>query len=280
MRIVLAAAMLAASALPARAEVVHFYYVGIDSRATIPSGTYAGLPDPNNNRLTFLYGHQETTNPSSNHYHAKGTYSYTGANVGGATAVNPYNGAFGTGNAVRDAGVFNLLPGDGVFAGQFVSGLDPTDDSGNTLLRSVDALAGAPVNSPDWFQFNSGSGRWTKSLAGTNLQLKLISTTGGASVLDASGKVLMSQSGDTLNLGAGDSMAFTPIFSMSSLGTGSMVFTLTDLNGLYGDSGQFVYSLNATTAVPEPTSMLLVGVAAGFGGFASYRRRRKCATPA
>lgn len=272
-RFALFALLLSAWPTTARADLIHFYYVGVDTRTTIPSGTFTGLPDPNYHRLTFLYGHQDTANPPGNHYHAKGSYSYTGPNLGAGTAVNPYNGTPGVSNVVRDAGIFQLLPGTGSLEGKFVSGIDPADISDNTVLRSVDVLSGAPANSMDWYQFHSASDRWTTSLAGTNLQLKLTSITNGLEVVDANGNVLFDSAGDTFNLGAGDSMSFAPIFATSTPGfTGSATFILTDLNGLYGDSGQFVYSV---AAVPEPSSMLLLGaLALGVGTPAGVRRWR------
>jgi hypothetical protein len=65
------------------------FYVGIDGRHTLNAGTYSGLANPNYNRLTFLLGHSSVDAPTANHYHNKSAYSYTGANLGAVTAVNP-----------------------------------------------------------------------------------------------------------------------------------------------------------------------------------------------
>ncbi len=57
------------------------YYVGRDVRPTMVGGAYDGLPNPNFNRVTFLYAHTYPADPANNHYHSKGTYSYTGPNL-------------------------------------------------------------------------------------------------------------------------------------------------------------------------------------------------------
>lgn len=51
-------------------------YVGYDGLATIASGTYAGLSNPNPNCLIFLLDH-------GNYFHGIGVYRYTGP--GGST---------------------------------------------------------------------------------------------------------------------------------------------------------------------------------------------------
>lgn len=48
------------------------FYVGLDGLATVASGTYAGLSNPNADRLTLLFDH-------GNHFHGIGAYSYTGS---------------------------------------------------------------------------------------------------------------------------------------------------------------------------------------------------------
>src|SRR5690349_3565 len=46
-------------------------YIGYDGLSTVASGTYAGLSNPNLNRLTLLLDHGD-------HFHGIGAYSYTG----------------------------------------------------------------------------------------------------------------------------------------------------------------------------------------------------------
>src|SRR5690348_16557896 len=48
------------------------FYIGYDSLAAVASGTYAGLSNPNVDRLTLLFDH-------GNHFHGIGAYSYSGS---------------------------------------------------------------------------------------------------------------------------------------------------------------------------------------------------------
>jgi hypothetical protein len=52
------------------------YIIGVDSLGTLTRGTYAGLPNPNHRRLTFLYTHYT---PGTEHFHSIGAWSYTGS---------------------------------------------------------------------------------------------------------------------------------------------------------------------------------------------------------
>jgi hypothetical protein len=54
------------------------FYIGVDSFDVLQSGDYAGLENPNSDRLTFLYSHVEE-DPTTNHFHGIGSYSYSGA---------------------------------------------------------------------------------------------------------------------------------------------------------------------------------------------------------
>ena len=48
---------LTAPAVQAFDPAIASYFIGVDGQAIIPTGTYAGLPNPNHQRLTFLYAH-------------------------------------------------------------------------------------------------------------------------------------------------------------------------------------------------------------------------------
>ena len=64
------------AALPATVKAAeHNYYVTVDGRPTLTSGTYAGQANPNSGRLTLLYAHWNDDTPSSNHFHGIGVYS-------------------------------------------------------------------------------------------------------------------------------------------------------------------------------------------------------------
>ncbi|MFN4243778.1 MAG: all3515 family Zur-repressed PEP-CTERM protein [Tepidisphaerales bacterium] len=258
------------------------YYIGRDLRTTIPTGTYAGLPNPNFNRITFLYAHTYVDTPSNNHYHGKSNFTYVGPNLGAATAVQPFNGsAAGVPANFLPEGVFGnsprlqLLPGSGVFAGKWVSGLDPDENFGRLTIRSVDALV-APAsvpNSPAAILFNSSQGRWNGLIGGSNLTLHLVDISPGLGVADPSGNVLMTTPGDSVVLGNPDAdFSFTPVFFTTSglQANHFAVFRITD-NGTangglpFPESGQFQFNL----VVPEPAAL---GLLAPLGVLLTRRR--------
>jgi hypothetical protein len=238
------------------------YYIGVDSLATIASGAYADLANPNLGRLTFLYNHGD-------HYHAKGAFVYTGPNLGDSTAV-----AISASNYLPEGSAlpFALTPGSGAFAGLYVSGQTPDVPGSSIRIGSVDALAAAPAGSDESILFNSGGGRWTGSLAQAELAIELVGFTAGLSILDASGQSLFG-SGTTYALGSGGaSLDFAPIFAASAMGDYSASFRLIDTraSGGFGESGVFEYRF---TAVPEPSSVILAALGAAALPILARRRR-------
>ncbi len=257
-------------------EVVN-YIIGRDSRPAMIGGTYDGLDNPNYNRMTMLYAHWNESSPASNHYHSKGTYSYTGANNGAATLVNDFNGTFGTSNILPESPAVNdvwMMPGTGDFDGMFRTGLTNSLPFNNLRFRTVNSLDGFADGTPENYMFNSSSGRFNGLLGSEDVFLNLESISSGLSIRDASGNVLMDAAGQSFNLGAGDSIDFTPIFTVDdSVAGGSKyqaVFTLSSPGSSWGDGGRFVMQV---TAVPEPASMALVGLP--LVGFAIRRSRKR-----
>ncbi len=275
-----AGAMLSSSAAMAWDPQFAEYYVGRDLRTTIPSGVYAGLPNPNFNRITFLYAHTYIATPESNHYHGKSTFTYFGPNLGPDTAVQPFNGtATGEPRNYLPEGPFGssprlqLLPGSGVFAGKWVSGLDPDEDFGRITIKSVDSLAGAPTGSPTQVLFDSSGGRWNGLIAGSVLTLELVAISPGLSVANTVGSILMTTPGDQVLMGGGDaSLSFTPVF-VTEIGHQADLFATFRIldtgtgnaGGPFGASGQFTFNL----VVPEPATL---GLLAPLG--AALLRRR------
>ncbi|WP_165248701.1 all3515 family Zur-repressed PEP-CTERM protein [Paludisphaera soli] len=244
--IVCALALLGAAS-STRADMVN-YYIGVDSLATIASGTYAGLANPNAGRLTLLYNHGD-------HYHSKGIFVYTGPNVGVDTEVriSPSNYL-----PEGSAPPFALTPGSGVFAGMLVSGQTPDVEGSDIRFGSVDALMGFPADAEETILLNSSGGRWNGSIAQADLVIELVGATAGLSILDASGHSLFG-AGSTLALGLGvASLDFAPIFAAAAPGDYVASFRLRDLSGTFGDSGVFEYRFNA--AVPEPGSLALSAI--------------------
>lgn len=255
------ALLLLAATASTRADMAPFL-IGVDGRTTIPSGTYAGLPDPNGGRLTFLYNHGD-------HYHAKAAYTYTGPNLGAGTevTVSPSNYV-----PEGSAAPFALTPGSGVFSGLYVS----SETGSNTEIGSVESLRGFAPDADETTLLNSSGGRWNGSIVDAELVIELVGATAGLSILDASGLPIFS-GGTTLALGlAGASMSFSPIFAASAPGDYAAQFRVYDArtNG-FGSSGVFEYRFNATAAVPEPGSLATASIAGlAATGFALRRRRR------
>ncbi len=274
---------LAASPAVLYGEIVE-YYIGRDSLANIATGVYAGLANPNHNRLTFLYAHSYPdpalnlggTTWTSNHYHSKGTYSYTGGvNLGVNTPFNDFNGTFGTSNILPESPLVNDIfarPGSGAFTGLFRTGFDNGTDFNNLRIRSVNSLDGFAPGTGEHFMFNSSSGRWAGLLGSSDVFLNLVSISSGLTVRDASGTILMDGAGDSINLGAGDSFDFTPVFAADSLGTYQAVFNVSSPGSGFADGGRFVFEV---TAVPEPASLALLAIPVSGYAIRRYRRRKQ-----
>lgn len=246
------------------------YYVGVDGSPTVSYGTYAGLANPNEGRLTFLWaGHGD-------HYHGIGTWGYSGpvsSPTVESTNVNNTIPEYYTGLPP-----LSLLPGSGAYAGAWTSGLgSATQDLeyGDLGVLATAALA-ATGDPADDLLFNSSGGRWTGSLGSQSIGLELVSISGGLQIGNALGSTLFAGGvGSIESMGTGDLLAFDPVFFTTVAGPAdySATFRLRDLGtagggaAAFGDSGTFNF---AFTVVPEPGTALLMGV--GLIGLASVRR--------
>jgi hypothetical protein len=236
------------------------YYVGVDGNTgNITSGTYAGLPQPNGGRLTFLYSHGD-------HYHSKGVFRYTGPNLGAGTAteVNPNNFLpEGTNPPL----VLSVASG-GIYDGKLVSASIPGNDFSFLTIEDTRKLSGFGPTDPETILFNSSSGRWNGSLSGADVHLELVFLTPGLNVGDSSTLNLFTDPGDDLHLE--DSFSFTPTFwtdATAANGVYIAQFKLTDEADLFGDSGTFEFRFQV---IPEPSTALL----SALGAIALLRRRR------
>ena len=259
-----------------RAELFS-YYVGIDDRLTIPTGTYAGLANPNLNRLTFLYAPTYEGVPSTWHYHSKATFIYTGPNLGLSTAVGNSASNFvpeGTAPPIK------LQLGTGIYDGKLITATyaDPnqvTAFSSALTIGSTQSLAGFGPTAGETFLFNSSGGRWDSAFTDADLHFELVSLTpglnfGGLSALD----IGMNAAGDDYHLAAGlanNSFSFTPVLwteANAAPGIYEATFKLVDESNTFGDSG--IVRIR-TEVVPEPSTVvtLLGGV-----GLLLARRRR------
>jgi hypothetical protein len=272
----LAGALTLLNLTPASAQLLEFY-IGSDGRATIPTGTYSGLANPNFNRLTFLYAHSYPTNPSLNHYHGIGVYSLTG----------PTN-ALGTNSTSGNRRIPEVSSGQpplpmtlmstGAYSGKLVQQYTAGLDYSLPVWKSVSTLDGFAPGTGEHFMFNSGGtapvGRWTNYNTGSLLALELLSITPGLNIGVATNFNVLINPGDLFTLGAGDSFVFEPHFwtdAASPIGTYSAEFRLKDLNGFKGDSGTFAFDF---AVVPEPSTWALLSLGTVGFGLLGWRRRR------
>ncbi len=257
------------AATAAAAPLDNSFFIGVDGRTTIPSGTYGGLAEPNAGRLTLLFGHGD-------HYHGIGAYSYSGPAV--SPTINPTNANNTIPELYTSLPGLNLTLGSGVYAGRYVSGLgtDVQDlEYGDLGMLATTALSltGDPEDS---VLFNSSAGRWTGALGQQQIGLELVSISSGLEVGDLLGNTLFPGGvGSIETLGVGDLLDFEPVFftAIAGLASYSATFRLRDLGtagggpALFGDSGTFTFAFQV---VPEPGTALLMGL--GLVGLASVRR--------
>ena len=271
-RIVLMLLSLFVAATAGAAPLDTLYFIGVDGQTTIPSGTYAGLAQPNSGRLTFLFNHGD-------HYHGIGVYSYSGPAT--SPTVNSTNANNTIPELYTGLPALNLTLGSGVYAGRFVSGLgtDVQDlEYGDLGMLAATALSltGDPDDS---ILFNSSGGRWTGSLGNQQIGLELVSLSAGLGIGDVSGNTLFGGGvGSIETIGIGDSLAFDPVFftTLTGVANYAATFRLLDLGtagggaAVFGDSGTFTLAFQV---VPEPGTALLMGI--GLAGLASVRRTER-----
>ncbi|WP_246163108.1 all3515 family Zur-repressed PEP-CTERM protein [Brasilonema sennae] len=252
------------------------YFVGLDTLQVLTSGTYAGLENPNYNRLTFLYAHREE-NPTTNHFHGIGAYSYSGSKD------SPTITSTNTNNRIPEPytqqSPLTLLPGTGVFSGRLVS--TPTNEEYSNLKTQPVLSLKNSTESEDQYLFNSSNRRWQGSLQGATTGLQLVSISDGLNVTDKSGSNLFNSVGDIYTVGSSDNFYFNPTFwtnATAPLGTYSATFKLID-NGTtnnrtaLGESGTFSFDFKVEK-VPEPTTTIGLGVLGVVALSLSRQRKR------
>ena len=246
-----ATALLFGGLATTQADDIASYYVGVDAMPNFTSGVYNGLPNPNYNRLTFLYAHVYPDNPANNHYHSKGRYQLIGTPPNVSTNVNPSN--FLPEGALPP---LLLTVGSGIYAGKYVAApyTDTNDQNfafSKLEIRNTEELAAAITNSSASILFNSSAGRWTGALTGADVHLVLEYLTPGLNVgsLDAT-NIGLNNPEDDYHIGDG-LFSFTPVLwteAHAAPGTYVAQFRLSDESGTFLDSGTFEFRVQ----VPEP----------------------------
>lgn len=265
--ITVSALIVSVSTISGWAEEHTHYFVAVDNRTTIVGGEYNGLPNPNAGRLTFLFAHTDEEEPSTNHFHSIGSYSYTGP------AANPTIVPTSTNNRIPET--FSLQPPITLSpqAGRFISGLTG-EEYANLKTESIQSLSGFPPDSPEGFLFSSSQGRWTTPLTGAVVTLELVAITPGLHISNEVNQEILTQVGDTYTLGDGNNFIFAPTFwtaATTAAGTYSATFRLKDASGgnaPFGESGTFHFDFRVpscfgvrATIVGTETGEILHGTA-------------------
>ena len=252
------------------------FYVGVDSRVTIPTGTFAGMTNPNAGRLTLLFDHGD-------HFHGIGTFSITG------TAAAPVITPTSTNNRIPEpysvvspatAAIPLAAAGSGAYAGHWVSSVlaagQPTYDYSHLGIASIQSLN--DVSPASDLLFHSSGNRWSANYQGVTVGLQLISATSGLMV-GFGNNLNVFNSSATYALGSSGSFQAMPTFYVAdsaAAGMYSAQFRLVNLgtNTNVASSGSFFFDFSVAQPIPEPQTwaMLLAGLAV-MGSLAHKRRR-------
>lgn len=228
------------------------YYVALDTRSEITYGTYLGLPNPNQDRLTFLYAHPNEETPESNHFHGIGTYYYEGP-VESATPTTT-NGNNRLPETYTGQAPLTLQPGSGAYAGKLVSG-ENGEHYSDLTIASVHDLSGFAPDAPETYMYNSSAMGYQGSLDGVQLGLEVVSITPGLHLGSAG-----LGAAETLEVGDVNSLPYEPVFwteADAATGNYSAELRLVDLAGNLASSGTFHMDF---AVVPEPSTTVLLGL--------------------
>jgi len=250
------------------------FYVGVDSRVTIPTGTFAGMTNPNAGRLTLLFDHGD-------HFHGIGAFSITG------TAAAPVVTPTSTNNRIPEpytvvspatAAIPLTVAGSGAYAGHWVSSVlaagQPTHAYSHLGIASIQTLN--DTNPTTDLLFHSSGNRWSANYQGVTVGLQLINATAGLMV-GFGNNLNVFGSSNIYALGSSGSFLSMPTFYVAdsaSAGIYSAEFRLVNLgtNANVTHSGNFFFDFAQPIPEPQTWAMLLAGLAV-MGSLIHKRRR-------
>lgn len=249
------------------------FYVGIDSRTSVASGTFAGLINPNAGRLTLLFDHGD-------HFHGIGAFGYSG--TAASPVVAPTNDGIPESftRTSPETSAIELQPGFGGFAGSWVSGVlaesSVVHEYSHLGVAGIQTLVGRGAAAD--VLYGSSAGRWSQLHGPVTVGLKLESITPGLKVAAGGVRDIFGGS-DVYSLGSLDSIDFLPTFHADASampGTYTARFSLLNIGGdaAIANGGTFYVDFAVpVAAVPEPETyaLMLAGLAV-----LACRARRRC----
>ena len=212
------------------AGVFQNYYLAVDGAPTVATWSFfGGHPNPNANRLTFLYAHP-AEDPADNHFHTMGFWSYRG-DANDPTVVNHAVYTFDNGEEVIEAAgdtipeqlsAFGLTPepplslraGTGIYEGTFTTGARAEETYSDLEIRSVHELFPFAAGTPQHFMLHGSDSygeKWDNSLAGAVIAMELVSKSPELNIGSSTELSVLSKPGDRFVIGDGDTLAFLPV---------------------------------------------------------------------